>query len=252
MWPLHVKSKEEYVRLIQGHLDREERKPLTDLIHQAVEDYAGEEEFSAWCSSVAHGMEVENAANLLAKFVERFPLSLHPVQVDLAERLLQSGYLDHGANEARAYLSRVFQQGMPEYMGRFDLVRDGCARSLLMLTSVYTELGARNYSRRVLEFGLMMPLEQYWTSRFQAEHVRLGEELRREDARRFDRQWERFFHENEGAPALAELCEKHNAPILAQRVRVLGDLRQAKPEPLGDEEFLQMLYQTDQGAWVLV
>lgn len=253
MWPLHARTKDEYVRMIQTHLERQERRPLQDLINQAFDDYGDEEEFAAWCTSVAHGTECENAANLLAQFIERFPLSLHPVQVDLAERLISSGYIDHGSNEARAYLARVCQPGLAETMSKHDLVRDGCSRALLMVTAIYTEMGARSYSRRLLEYAMMLPVEHYWVSRFQSEHLSLGEELRRVDASRYDKQWEAFLSSNKDAGRIAKLCRDHNAPILARRVEVLSESRVgATPcEPLGDDEFFQLLYQTEQGAWVL-
>ena len=254
MWPLHVRTKEEYVRMIQNHLDRQERKPLQELINQAFDEYGDEEEFSAWCTSVAHGMECENAPDLLAQFIERFPLSLHPVQIDLAERLLHSGYLDHGSNEARAYLARISQSGLADFMKQYDLVRDGCSRAFLMITAIYTEMGARSYSKRLLEFAMMHPLDDYWLHRFQSEHLRLGDELRRADVRRYDKLWEAFFERNENVEKIVKICEDHHASILARRVTVLAEYRTAHPpiEPVGDDEFTQLLYQTEQGAWVLV
>lgn len=253
MWPLHVRSKDEYIRLIQNHLDNNQRSSLQEVVGQAFEDYEEEEDFTAWCSSVAHGTGLENAPALLARFTEKFPLSLHPVQVDLAEMLVTRGDFDQGSNESRAYLNRLHQNGLESFMREAELVQDGVSRALLLMTAVYTELGARSYSRRALEFGLMLPLTGFWQSRFQSEHRRLSDELGLPANQAADRKWETFFATGQGADEISGYCYHKGLNILAKRVETIaGRLASGQGYRVDDEELFQMLYQTDQGAYVLV
>src|SRR5690606_15109811 len=173
--------------------DRRQLEPLGETLRDAFEDYHQEEDFSAWCASVAFGHELPDAPALMAEFMEKFPLSMQPVQVDYAEQLIWNGYLDEGANEARAYLHRVNDSGMQNYFEGYKLIRDAVSRALIMLTSVYTEAGARSYSRRVIEYAMVLQLDPYWQQRFRSEHNRLSEELQDSNNSKLDELWEGFF-----------------------------------------------------------
>jgi len=253
MWPLHVRTKDQHVRLIQARAERCEVQPLQQAILEAVADYEGEEDFVAWCTSVAHDMRCEGATSLLAQFVDQFPLSLYPVQVDLAESLILAGELDQGSNEARAYLHRLNDAGIAQTVVESEFLGEGCLRAMLMLTAVYTELGARSYSRRVLEYALLLPCAPEWRQRFQAEHVRLGQELRDPAQASADRMWEALFHRGECGEEVTQLCKRQKAPILAARVGTISRLFSSEPgyRP-NDDEMFQLLYETDRGALILV
>lgn len=252
MWPLHARSKDEYVRLIEGYVSRQEIEPLRETLHQAFDDYRQEEDFAAWCASVAYGVELPEAATFQARFLEKFPLSLQPVQVDWAEKLVWEGNLDDGANEARAYLHRIEEAGLQTLFEQYDVIRDAISRAFLILTSVYTEVGARRYSCRVLEYALVLQLDPYWQQRYRAEHARLCEELRELRYKQLDDLWEGFYAGGENLDGLLELCRKCRLPLLGKRLetmrRMFDENSEYRP---GDEEFFQLVYQTDKGAFVL-
>lgn len=253
MWPLHTHTKDEYIRLIQTHLERQEKEPLNDMLTQAYEDYLEEEDFTAWCASVAHGMACSNSADLVARFLERFPFSYHPVQVDWSEILLHEGQVDEGSNEARAYLNKIHQAQLLDQVDELDLVREGISRAFLMLTAVYTEAGARSYSTNVIEYALLQPIETMWIRRYQTEHLRLSSEVRQPDLAKLDRKWRNFFKTGDGAAELAARCTKLKMPILAKRVEALAErIKTDANYAVDDSEIFQLLYETDKGAYVLL
>ena len=250
MWPIHARSKDEYIRLIESLIERREVEPLGEMLRQAFEDYRQEEDFSAWCASVAYGVELPDAPDFQAQFMEKFPLSLQPVQVDWAEQLVWAGRLDDGANEARAYLHRIQRNAFDDLV--HELVQDAVFRAFLILTSVYTEVGARDYSKRIIEYAMMLDIEPYWKQRYQAEYARLNEELLETGLAKLNRQWEDFFSRGENQEALIELCRRCRLPLLAKRLEVLGqDFHEVTNFKPGDEEIFQLLFQTDKGAFVL-
>lgn len=252
MLPIHARSRDEYVELARQHSEAGDKRALGEILAQAIDDYDGDEEFSAWAAGIAHGSGTANAPELLARFIERHPESLHPVQVDWAEGLLWQGRVDEGSNEARAWLSRAARGGLPERFRSDEMLRHGGCRALLILTAVYTEMGARTYSRRVLEGGLMLEIDPYWKRRFASEHHRLCEELRAPALAAADAKWERFFASGEAAADLVRACEAKKFPILARRIQVLAqkfaDQSGWKP---GEDELFQLVYRTDKGAFVL-
>lgn len=253
MLPLHARTKEEYIRLIEGHLQRQELEPLTEMLHQAFDDYRHEEDFTAWCASVAFGTELPEAATLQARFLEKFPLSLHPIQVDYAECIVWEGQIDDGANEARAYLHRLASVGIEEYFERYELVRDAVSRAFMILTSVYTEAGARSYSLRVLQYAMLLQLDSYWQQRFRTEYGNVENELKDTNLAKLDQSWESFFQRGENLPALVTLAGQCRLPLLAKRLEVMAGLFKEDPDyKPGDEEIFQMVYETDKGAFVLV
>ncbi|MDK2972456.1 MAG: hypothetical protein PWP23_2211 [Candidatus Sumerlaeota bacterium] len=253
MRPLHIRTKQDYIRQIQACLDREDNAQLADVVGQAFEDYHDEEDFASWCASVAHGNSLAGAPTLQARFLEDFPASLHPIQVDWAEHLIWQGRIDEASNEARAYLSRIHAAGLSTWFERHDLVRDGCSRAFLLLTAVYSEAGARSYSRRVIEQAMLLDLEPFWQQRFQAEYRRISDERADANLSQLDALWESFFQRGEGLPALLDLCARCRLPILARRIETLARHFEETPgwKP-GDDEIFQMLYRTEQGAFVLV
>src|SRR5690606_33574017 len=156
-------------------------------------------------------------------------LSLYPVQVDWAERQVRRDQFDDATNEARAYLNRVHEQGISIVSQDHDAVRDGCSRAFLLLTSAYTEVGARSYSARVLEFAMLLQLEPFWQHRFRAEHRRLTEEVQEPMYRRVDDQWEAFFRKGKGADKLVKRCDKFLMPVLAKRIETIAGLYREDP-----------------------
>ncbi|MBX3729933.1 MAG: hypothetical protein KF858_12165 [Candidatus Sumerlaeia bacterium] len=253
MRPLHVRTRVEYARQLQECMEREDLPALAEAVEQAFEDYHDDESFAAWCAGVAHGHSVENAPVMLARFMEAFPLSLFPSQVDWAEHLVARGQVDDASNEARAYLNRVHAKGLQSQVENHDLVRDACSRAFLLLTAVYSEAGARSYSRRVIEHAMLLDLEPYWQQRFAHELRRLADEAADPQLASLDALWESFFQRGESLGALLDLCARCRVPILSRRLETMarGFAEQPGWKP-GDEEIFQMLYRTDQGVFVLV
>jgi hypothetical protein len=253
MWPLHARTKDEYARLIQTHAERMEVAPLREMVNSAFDDYPDDETFCAWCTGVAHGTDLQEADVILARYLERFPMSLYPVQVDWAERQARRSLFDDATNEARAYLNRIHEQGISLLSQNHDALRDGCSRAFLLLTAAYTEAGARSYSRRVLEYAMVLQMEPFWQHRFRVEHRRLAEEAQSPDNRKTDAEWEAFFREGKGGDKLVRRCDRLLMPVLSKRVETMTELFRTDPDFRADDrEILQMLYRTDNGKFILV
>ena len=189
---------------------------------------------------------------MLARFLERYPQSWHPIQVDWAEMLLRDGRVDDGSNEARAWLHRLQQTDLAHQVRENEMIRYGACRAFLILTAVYTEIAARSYSTRVLEYCLVMDLDGYWQRRLSMEYQRLKEELRQPALARANAKWETFFSAGEGAGDLATACRAKGFNLLAKRVETIAARFQAEPEyRVAEDEIFQLLYQTDKGAFVL-
>ncbi|MEQ8822606.1 MAG: hypothetical protein RLY93_20405 [Sumerlaeia bacterium] len=278
MRPLHARTRDDYIRLIEekmvspadGSASGEgpagvEEEPqggleLSRLLRSAIEDYRADEDFCAWVASVAYGMEIPEAPEILNVFLKEHPLSIRPVQVDWAELLLREGRIDHGANEARAYLHRLNEFGLAEHMELGALIADGVLRAFLMLSALYTETGARSYSLRLLDFAFSMPRDAMdppraaeWQARLEGELGTLRRELADERLRAVDRVWEEFFRGGVGTAELVWHCGQMYCPILAKRVEVLAEQFRDEPDfTVGDEEIFQMVYQSEAGAFLLV
>lgn len=250
--PLHVRTREEWAQLLHEALESEDLAAVDEVAPQAFDDWSGDEAFCAWVAGLAFGSGAEVARQLLPRFLELFPASLHPVQVDHAEMLVGGGALDLGANEARAYLRRARAQGLDKAIAQAEYLLHGIARAFLLLTSVYTEVGARSYSLRVLDVALALDLDDYWRDRLGEEVETLRSELQEPDFATLDAQWEAFFQRGEGIEALIELCKRCRVPILAHRLTVIHRLfGEEKEFALTEDEIFQLVYETDKGALVL-
>lgn len=250
---MHARTKEEYIRQIHRCLDRREHAPLDEALQQAFSDYSEEEDFTAWCAGVAHGVETPSAMELTARFVEHYPFSLHPIQVDLAEMLIRNDQVDQGSNEARAYLNRVHQAGLEQEMKQAEPVADGVCRAFLLMSAVYTEAGARSYSSRVLGYAMLVQKHSYWSQQYRSELMRLEREASDPINGQTDAIWESFFLGGDFSEELSDRCRMLRFPILARRVETLARTFAHRPGfTTDDDEMFQMLYRTDQGAFVLV
>lgn len=250
---LHSRTQEEHLSRVQNFFDLHNHQELEEALRDAFNDYFDDERFQAWCCGFSLAAESSGARALMEEFLKQYPLSLYPVKVDFSEYLLQQGEIDGGANEARSYLSLLQETGMQELMENNDAVQDSVGRAFLLLSSVYTEMAARSYSKRLFSEALTFPLEEYWRGRFEAEIKELDRELETKALLAADQKWELFFTQGAGEKDLMYACEVRGFPILRKRLELLAQrLRDRPGVELGTEEIYQLVYQTEEGSFTLV
>lgn len=250
---LHGRTKEEHFSRIKGLHGEGNIAMLSSALLEAFEDHHENEDFRAWCAGFAYESECDSAATLQDKFISQHPLSLYPIKADRATLLIQAGKIDLASNEARSYLAVLHEHQMKDAMQQSELIADGVSRAFLLLSAVYTEIAARSYSIRLFNYALGLPLQDYWKERFEQEKAQLAQELESEGLKAADDKWEQFFESGNSGQDLMIACEAKGFPILKKRVELLTEMFQEKPHlELDEEEIFQLIYQTEQGAFVLV
>jgi len=256
---LHARTKQEYITDIERLYGQGKQEDCLALLNDAFEDHHESEEFRAWCCGFGYAAEYSYIQSLQRKFIENHPQSLFPVKVDYAENLVLNGQVDIGANEARSYLALLHEKKMDEKIRESDMIADAVGRAFLLMTSVYTEMAARSYSIRVLEFALKLSLDDFWKDRLKQEIDHLKEEKSQGVLKDADTKWENFFEgtddqpKGSGAQDLVVACRAKKFDLLEKRIALLYEIFQEKQHFVCDEEeFFQLVYQTDQGAFVLV
>ncbi len=250
---LHSRTQQEHLERVQNFYDQQQLAKVAEALRDAFNDYFDDEPFQAWCCGFAFAADIEESTPLMEEFLRQYPLSLYPVKVDLAEQLITKGQIDSGANEARHYLALLHENELPNLMQQNEALQDSVARAFLLLSSVYTEIAARSYSKRLFAQALELPLDSYWNGRFQEEIQELDRELQIQGLTLADNKWEEFFRSGAGEKDLKYACEVRGFPILRKRLELLGEQLRAHPDrPLNAEEIYQLVYQTEEGAFTLV
>lgn len=154
-------------------------------------------------------------------FLEKWPHSISPVRVEYASLLADSNREDMATHLSRDYLYDLRQTGAFEKISELEIARKGAGRAFLMITSAYTKLGARSYSKRVLDYalghGAFGELQEAYTT----EKQRIDTEFKQPQNAKLDAVWERFFESGKQGHSLIEWCDQNNCPKMAQRVELI-------------------------------
>ena len=191
------------------------------VAREAFSDENAEEHVLAWVAASMYEREIPTAFDLLEKFVIRFPNSLHLPRVYLADILSRASRFDQTTDLARYYLRLAKDANLLLGLTSKRIVQDGVSRSFLLLTSAYTTLGARSYSKRILQFGLDYELADRWKEIIKKELLQLDSELQQSEQANLDQEWEGFFSSGGGAEHLYKKCNDEGFPLMAKRVDLL-------------------------------
>lgn len=200
----------------------------------------------AMLCTAAYDMRVHLAfLNTIEEYLTRFPQSLYPVPALRAAILAEQSDFETATEEARHYWSRVKQAGYLHRLNEHVLLQHGFAQCVLPATALYTELGWRSYSKRILNAALQLdeqflpPMKEPW----KAELATLDRELAEsEDHRTLDAKWEAFYARGEGAEALAKIATERKFENFARRISLLeSELRYGKTLEF-ETEFYKSVY----------
>lgn len=223
------------------------------LARQAFEDPAADEGNLAWVAAVASEKGVPSAPEFLKLFVNRYPASLHLPRIYLADDLARADRFDEATEHARRYLRFAKDSGVFEKLGSTRILRYGVSHAFLLLTSAYTELGARSYSEGVLKHALQFDLVPDFVQKIQQELARLAMEMRDPSSKATNEKWNAFFANGSGADGVYETCTKKGFPILAKRVDLLdGNFRFNSQFKVGETEMYLLVEVTKENANILL
>lgn len=223
------------------------------LARQAFADPAADEGNLAWVAAVAEEKGVPSAREFLEQFVTRYPASLHLPRIYLADGLARAGRFDQATEHARHYLRLAKDAGILGKLTNTRILRHGVSHAFLLLTSAYTELGARSYSEGVLKHALQFDLVPDFVSKIQQELARLAVEMREPANKAINEQWNAFFASGSGADGLYEACTSKGFPAMAKRVDLLdGHFRFNSQFKVGEAELYLLVNVTSDNANILM
>ena len=183
--------------------------------------------------------------DLLQRYINANPKFVTTAQLHLAEIYLHGGEDEMASSEARLVLKRLltspaFRTGAIE-AGRKAMA----ARAYLLTTAIYTSVGARSYSLRLLERARPLARPEGVVV-LEEERARLNRELLDPEKAELDQKWEAFFSRFDYADELITHCQSLGRELFARRVDLLRDhFRFNSSYRITSDEVLLDVYQTD-------
>jgi hypothetical protein len=236
--------KTDYKQEIIESLEKADYEKINDLAAKAFKDKNASEDLLAWVAAIIFEKQIWSSVNLLSEFVQKFPASLHGIRVYFSDILSRQKRFDEASDEARCYLRIVFDYGFDK-LKENKIIRESTSKAFLLLTSSFTELGARSYSKRVLDNASSFASD-YWRNIYSQEIKTLDNELNDASNKNIDNKWEEFFNSGGNADFLFKWCEEKGFPRVAKRVDLLeGNFRFNKDFKLTDSEALQLVYENN-------
>ncbi len=245
-------KKASYEERIRTALNESRLKEAENIAREAYCDRKSEEHLLAWVAASMFELGISSAFDLLEAFVVRYPDSLHLPKVYLADLFSRSSKFDQATDLARNYLRQAKDSGALADLSNKRIIQDGVSRAFLLITSAYTTLGARSYSKRLLEYGLKFELADRWKDIIKNEIVQLLQELQSVAAVELDKQWERLFATGSGADALYKKCNDEGFPCMAKRVDILeANFRFNDTFKVDEAEFFLVVMESDHKEFLL-
>lgn len=227
---------------------------VRDVVNSLEASFANdgvEEHELAWALGVVFENNISEAFGFIPVFVEKYPQSLHPVRVFYSDLLARQGQYYLGTDEARLYLRCLSDSGLIDDLQGKPVLQDGVARAWLLLSAVYTEVGARSYSKRVIDAGLKCTVSSSWVDTFNKELSQLDDELRVSDLKSLDKKWERFFASSDGWGYLDNYCQEKKFSLLQKRIELIKDNYKFNPSFNLSDEMLKVVTQSN-GVFTLI
>jgi hypothetical protein len=240
----------DYRKEIIEQLQKNDLKKVEELANTVFKVESENENLLAFAAAIIFNNEILSSANLIFDFVEKFPHSLHPIRVYLADLLTRQKNYDAVTTEARIYLRIALENGQFKNPSN-DIMRDSIGRSFYFLTCAYTDLGARDYSKRILKYAFEYATP-HWAENYKKELLQLDEELQTQEAFEINKKWEQFFENGSSADELYDLCIQKKFNDMAIRIDLLeGQFRFNNDFKVDKSEILKLIYGTDKEGFVL-
>ncbi len=246
------KKRNNYEEQIREYLNSSNLKNAEKVAREAFADEKTEEHLLAWVASSMYERGVNSTFDLLEKFVSLYPESLHLPRVYLADVLSRASRFDQATDYSRYYLRIAGDSGVFSELATKRILQEGVSRSFLLLTSAYTTLGARSYSKRVLNYGLKYELSEKWAQLIRNEISQLNSELQQNENVSIDKKWENFFSTGIGANELYSQCIEAGFPLMAKRIDLLeGNFRFNSSFSVNEHEILLLVFESKNNVFLL-
>lgn len=150
----------------------------------------------------------------------------HGAEIRLADFYAGMDKLDETTARARRFLSKFRGTEVEQNLSTHPVLLNMFARCYLLMTAAYTRLGARSYSKRILNKAIRLNLPKSFEDRMKSEIQTLDRELKAEANLERDRKWEDFFANGVHYQELYDLCRSQQYPQMAKRIELLeGNFR---------------------------
>lgn len=220
----------------------------TTAINQIAEEafrVSKDEDLLAFVAGSMYDQKISTCPTYLTKFIDLFPNSLHGIRIFRAHILSSQNKHDMVSTEARIYLRIIVD--MDKLNTDSKIIQDSLSSGFLLLTSSYTQNGARSYSIRVLELASKFTTD-YWKQIYKEEIERLNQELLDSENKIQDEKWEAFFKFGYNADELYYNSKNNGYPDLAQRIDLLeGNFRFNKDFKIDNNEIFRIVYGNGNG-----
>jgi len=239
----------DYLQLMQDALNQRNEEEATNVAVKAFEEQPENEHLLAVMCSVLFDSNI-NCYGLLLLFTERFPNSLYPIRVYIAQILCDNFQFDNATSEARYFLRllydfELFTQDKDPRMKEF------MSKAFILLTSVYTGLGARSYTKRVLEVAQPF-VSTIWQGHYQEEIENLAKDLEDSALVELDEQWEAFWSTGANFEAVYEVCKVHQCTEMVLRVELLHkEFQKDANYQLNENELFQVVLVNSEQEYLL-
>ena len=245
----------DYKKEIIESLQRNDLKKTEELANSAFNVEPENEYLLAFVATIVFEnlileRQIVSSANLIFQFVEKFPNSLYPIRIYFSDLLIRQKNYDAAATEARIYL-RVALDNNQFKKPYNETIKDTIGRAFYFLTTAYTDLGAKDYSKRILNYALEYATP-HWTEVYKQELLQLDNELKNQETKEINIKWEQFFESGVFANDLYNLCISKGFNDMAKRVDLLeGHFRFDKNFKIDKSEVLKLIYGDEKNGFVL-
>lgn len=185
------------------------------------------------------------------KFMEAFlnanPDTFHISRVFLAEFHAGEKRYEMATEYARTFLKMYNKIADKQPVNDLSGMMNSVAHAHLLMTAVYTDLGARSYSQRILNRALSMPIPPAFKEHLEKEVASLQKELEIPEAAALDQKWEEFFQSAKNFSELHALVKSKGYELLTRRLELLeSNFRFKQGYTVDQEEMLQEVFNVTQ------
>lgn len=212
---------DEWEEIIQKSFDSPDLNKTIKTLKSAYNANKNDEEMAGWIVGNIYEKNLHQLFDTLPEFVTNFPDSLHAVRIYLADLFARQDNFDLATEHSRKYLRIANDNNALEKLNDFPIIRHAVSRAFLLLTSAYTECGARSYSKRILSNSLKYDLEDEWKDATRKELIRIDKELQEVQNSEVDSKWENFFANGSNSGDLFNLCSSKGFNQLASRIDLI-------------------------------
>jgi hypothetical protein len=147
----------------------------------------------------------------------------HGAEIRLADIYTGQNRLDEATARARRFVSKLRGTEEEKNLSQHPILLNMVGRCYLLMTAAYTHVGARSYSRRLLEKAIGLKLPETFLFKMKNELSTLNQELTKPENAQLNEKWELFFKSGTCYQELHTYCLARSAPHLAKRIEVIAE-----------------------------